>query len=109
MKTAALACLLALAPAAAQAADRPAECLLVVMGQEVIRGTCLFTPLAKDGSFQIASMNGKFFAQVLMDRPGRGTGYWNGEPYAGHAHNPLGALKREDACWVNETASVCAW
>ena len=36
-------------------------------------------------------------------------GSWNGEAYAGHAHDFLGTLYREDACWVNDIASVCAW
>lgn len=88
---------------------RPARCLLVVKGAEIIRGTCLFTPIDADGSFQIAAMNGKFFAQMLVDQPGIGSGYWNETPFSGHAHSPLGTLRREDACWVNEEASICAW
>ena len=104
-----LACLLALASPTHAQDGRPAECLLKVQGQEVIRGTCIFTPLDADGSFQIMSLDDAFFAQVLMDRPGFGTGYWNGEANAGHAHSPLGALKRRDACWINQGASVCAW
>ena len=66
-------------------------------------------PFSFDGSFQIASPDGRFFAQVLMDRPGQGTGWWNETPFAGHAHSPLGKLRRDDACWVNQWVSVCAW
>ena len=58
---------------------------------------------------RIASPDGRFFAQVLMDRPGQGTGWWNETPFAGHAHSPLGKLRRDDACWVNQCVSVCAW
>ena len=57
----------------------------------------------------IRDRNGKYFADVLIDRPGVGEGYWNGTPYSKHAHSPLGLLYREDGCWVNKTASVCAW
>ncbi|MEO8242794.1 MAG: hypothetical protein ABI832_10800 [bacterium] len=88
---------------------RRADCLLVVEGSELIRGPCTFTALDTDGCFTIAGLNGKWFAYVLVDRPGHAQGYWNGTPFAGHAHDPLGALHREDACWVNDTASVCAW
>lgn len=100
------------APTAAMAeidVPRDADCLLVIEGQEIIRGRCSFTPLDTDGSFTITGLNGKYFAYVLMEGQGKAQGYWNGTPYAGHAHDPLGPLTREDACWVNETASVCAW
>jgi hypothetical protein len=88
---------------------RRAECLLVVDGAELIRGTCTFTPLDTDGSFTVAGLNGRYFAYVLIGDPGQASGYWNGTPYAGHAHDPLGDLQRIDACWVNDRASVCAW
>lgn len=85
---------------------RPANCLLVVDGQQLITGRCLFTPIGKDGSFQIQSGNGKFFAMVLIESKGVGEGHWNEEPYA---HTPLGTLYREEGCWVNGSASVCAY
>lgn len=88
---------------------RPANCLLVVDAQEIIKGRCLFTHLDQDGSFQIQSGNGKFFAMVQIESKGVGEGYWNEEPYASHAHTPLGTLYREEGCWVNNAASVCAY
>lgn len=88
---------------------RPANCLLVVDAQEIIKGRCLFTPLDRDGSFQIQSGNGKFFATVQVQHKGVGDGYWNEDPYAGHAHTPLGTLHPEEGCWVNDSASVCAY
>ena len=109
LAAAALAVLAVTGPAQAGDRSRPAACLLVVMGKTFIHDTCLFTPIGRDGSFEIASMNGKYFAQVLINRPGRGSGYWNEVPYATHAHSPLGELRREDACWVNAQVSVCAW
>jgi hypothetical protein len=90
-------------------AARQAQCLLIVQGTELIRGPCTFAPLGTDGSFTATGLNGRFFAYVLVDSPGQATGYWNGKAYATHAHEPLGTLTRDDACWVNDIASVCAW
>jgi len=88
---------------------RPASCLLVVKGQEMIRGECTFTPLGRDGSFMISSYNGKYFAYVSIVRKGVADASWNEDPYATHAHTPLGTLYREEGCWVNNYASVCAY
>lgn len=93
----------------AQAQSRRAECLLFVEGREIISGTCMFSPSGRDGSFEIMALNGSSFAQVHVDRPGVAQGYWNGGQYQGHAHDHLGTLTRNEACWSNETASVCAW
>ena len=101
-----------LLPAAAEAKvgqGRAAGCLLVVRGQDVIRGECLFTPIDSDGSFEISAYNGKYFAYVEVTRKGVADGYWNGGAYVSHAQNPLGRLHRENACWVNDIASVCAY
>lgn len=105
-------CLSLLLPGAALAeidVPRKADCLLVVGNEKLIGDTCMFTALDAGGSFSISSLDGQFFAYVLVDRPGVAQGYWNGTPYAGHAHDPLGTLRRDDACWVNDMASVCAW
>lgn len=88
---------------------RLVDCRLIVDGQSYIDGRCRFTPQGSDGSFQIMAGNGQYFAQVLITEPGKAAGYWNEDPYANHAHSNLGDLTRQDACWVNERASVCAW
>jgi hypothetical protein len=88
---------------------RAAGCVLVVRGQDVIRGECMFTPLDVDGSFQISAYDGTYFAYVTVVRKGVAEGYWNEDPHATHAHAPLGELHREVACWVNGIASVCAY
>lgn len=36
-------------------------------------------------------------------------GFWNETKDAGHAHSSLGKLSRDDACWVNDIARICAW
>jgi hypothetical protein len=103
--------LASLAPAARAEIDVPraADCLLIVGDQKLIGGRCTFTPLDAAGSFTIAGLDGLFFAYVLVTGKGEAEGYWNGTPRAQHAHEPLGKLRRDDACWVNDSASVCAW
>ena len=48
-------------------AGRAADCLLIVGGQEAIRGECLFSPMGADGSFSITAYNGRFFAYVQIE------------------------------------------
>lgn len=100
-----------LTPAAAQdrQSKRIEKCSLVVAGTAYIDGPCDFTILDSDGSFQIMAPDNSYFAQVEVDRPGHAKGYWNEEKGANHAHSPLGELTRDDACWSNADASVCAW
>jgi len=62
-----------------------------------------------DGSIRVVTSRGDTFAQVNVTRPGLAGGWWNEERWAGHAHSPLGRLARNDACWSNEAATVCAW
>lgn len=95
-------------PFAADAGSKTASCLLVVDGFEAIRGPCRFELMDADGSFQIFGLNGKYFAQVLVSEEGVADGYWNKYPFAGHAETELGTLRKDGACWANDTASVCA-
>lgn len=82
-----------------------ATCLLEVDGKAYIDGPCEFSSW-EGGDFQILA--GDYFAYVYpSDAPAYG--YWNGTPGATHAHDPLGELRRDGACWVNETAKVCAY
>ena len=39
---------------------------------------------------------------------GNATGFWNGPDAESHAHEQLGTLTRQGACWVNERAKICA-
>ncbi len=46
---------------------------------------------------------------VSIDKDtGTGDGWWNGVDADSHAHDPLGKLTRQGACWVNARAKVCA-
>ncbi len=95
--------------AAAPAVARPAICLVEIDSRTVIDGPCTFEPLDDSGSFEVLSPSGDWFVYVTVVEPGLADGHWNGEPGATHAHAPLGRLARNDACWSNERATVCAW
>lgn len=106
---------LASAPAAAQSGDeadyRTGRCSLVVNGRSRISGRCLYS-LERDGSFYIREAGRRgddfYFAYVNVD--GRvAEGSWNGARASTHAHDSLGRLRRNGACWVNRRARVCLW
>ena len=89
---------------------RTAKCLLEVDGKAFIDGQCDFRPLTgKSGDFQITSADGLYFAYLYVEKGRNGTGHWNEEPGAGHAHTPLGPLTRDGACWKSDTVKLCAW
>ena len=87
------------------------ECVLQVKGVSYLDGPCDIA-MERDGSFQVGTFRkGRlYFAVVFPEGSGRATGSWNGTiPRATHAHTDLGTLTRQDACWINEQARVCAW
>ena len=87
------------------------RCLLQVKGTSFIDGECSIT-LSEGGDFQVMSVrNGapEYFAVVSMAEGGAALGVWNEDRGANHAHTPLGTLRREGACWLNDEAKVCAW
>ncbi len=83
------------------------RCRLTVNGSTYINGTC-WVRLESDGSFQVMSLNSAYFAQLSRSTEGA-DGYWNETSGSTHAHSNLGPLKRKGACWVNDTAEICAW
>lgn len=86
---------------------KDARCELVVNGRTYGEGDCRFYP-STEGSFQIHFPSG-IFADVNVEGGGQAIGYWTGPLPASHAHDDLGRLKRDDACWVNDKVRVCAW
>jgi len=89
---------------------RPAKCLLSVGGETFIAGACDFNPSSdKDGSFQITGANGRYFAYLYVEGDGVASAHWNGVNGEARAHNPLGKLVRDGACWSNADAKLCAW
>ena len=100
---------LGLSLAATVTQARPAECYFAIGSDVIMDGRCDFDSHSGDGSFVVTSQDGRWFAYVNIDSPGVASGWWNSEPFASHAHTPLGRLYRSDACWVNDLVSVCAW
>lgn len=96
--------LAAFVAAPALAAQKPASCTLVVKGKSYIEGACQFEA-DPDGSFRIFGKD--YFAYVNVTGK-TAEASWNGAAKASHAHEPLGALTRNGACWENATAKICA-
>ena len=95
--------------AAGSAGAAPGKCLLVVDGRTYINGPCRIS-LSPGGSFQVLSAGRlTYFANVKLTGDTQADGFWNEDMGANHAHTPLGSLQRNDACWSNPKAIVCAW
>lgn len=86
---------------------KAARCELVVAGKTHGEGDCRFYP-DPGGSFQVHFPSG-IFADVRVEGAGKAIGYWTGPLPASHAHDDLGRLTRDGACWVNDNVRVCAW
>jgi hypothetical protein len=110
LKTFAAASLLIALPSVAAALT--GRCVLEVDRKSYLDGPCNIE-MGPDGSFSIGAgeqSRSEFFAYVnLAPAAAKATGYWNGPEAASHAHDSLGALSRNGACWVNSRARVCAW
>ncbi len=87
------------------------KCVLQVDGKTYLNGPCPMS-VEKGGDFTIGTDGtkaGKYFAMVSIDKAaGTADGWWSGPDGGTHAHDPLGTLTRQGACWVNERAKVCA-
>ena len=110
LKTLAAASLLVAFPGVATALT--GRCVLEVDQKSYLDGPCNIE-MSRDGSFSIGAgeqSRSEFFAYVHLAPAAVGaTGYWNGPEAASHAHDSLGALSRDGACWVNSRARICAW
>jgi hypothetical protein len=85
------------------------RCRIQIADRSYLDGPCAID-LSEDGSFTVFQNRGGagYFAMVIRDGP-TAKGYWNGSPDSAHAHDELGELRREGACWKNERAEICAW
>jgi hypothetical protein len=84
-------------------------CLLEVGGVVFADGTCEYDE-DSDGSFRFFDdSNPRMFVYVTMNGTDTALGYWPGPLGGTHAHNNLGTLRRDGACWTNEQVAVCAW
>lgn len=91
-----------------QAGASGAECRLEVAERSYIDGPCEHQSLSDGkGSFRITGADGRHFAYVYLEGQDRATAHWNGELGESRAHHPLGALRREGECWINDTARIC--
>lgn len=90
------------------------KCLFEVLGKKLINKQCKIT-IESDGSFTIYEITrGEslgYFAMVQIDPDNKATasGYWNGARGSSHAHDELGLLMKNGACWSNEKSKICAW
>lgn len=83
-----------------------------VAGRIYLNSVCN-VEIQRDGSFSIGigeTARSKYFAIVDVDA-GSGTarGFWNGDEASSHAHEELGRLTNNGACWKNERARICAF
>jgi hypothetical protein len=84
-------------------------CRLIVDGQTYGHGHCNYQEDA-DGSFWFDYPSDPWmFVFVSRNPDGTAQGYWPGRQGGSHAHDNLGQLSRNGACWENTAASVCAW
>ena len=95
------------AAAAEDGLTKPAECILIVKGADIIRGACLTDGIGAGGAFAIASTDGKYAAQVRVKAPGVGEAFWNDTPFAETADVSLGAVVLIGACWASDKAKLC--
>jgi hypothetical protein len=120
MRKAILACVLLVSyvsnPALAQPREeanlRNGRCQLQVNGTNRINGRCLYS-MEGDGSFYIreAGRRGNNFYFAYLSKTGRNTANasWSGSRASSHAHDSLGDLVRQGACWTNRRNRVCLW
>lgn len=101
---------------AAIAAQRPAQCKLVVKGKTYINGRCNFEDFGADGSFAIGVLGddqpipkGGFYFAYVDVHGNTAQAKWNENRTDLHADAPLGTLTRKGACWENAIAQICAW
>lgn len=88
------------------------RCIIEVDGTIWANGPCDFEPLSSDDGMFVVTEKAKpsAFAYITPPRDGYpADGSWNGPGLDSHAHEYLGQLRRDGACWVNERARVCAW
>ncbi|WP_299743219.1 hypothetical protein [Devosia sp.] len=101
-----------LATTCATSARNITRCLIEVDGTTWADGPCEFNPLDEGyASFQVVEKaEPQTFAYIYVNQYDEPThGVWNGGEGATHAHDRLGELRKDGACWVNERAKVCAW
>ncbi|QTC92819.1 hypothetical protein [Brevundimonas goettingensis] len=81
-------------------------------GKVRVDGECLVFPFGDGGYTLNAWSDGKprqsHFAVVVRNRDGTGDATWNADPDDDRAGDPLGTVRLNDGCWVNDRARICS-
>ena len=84
-------------------------CRLQVDGRVFLDGSCHYEE-DRDGSFRFFDdSDSRMFVYLNMNGDGTAKAYWPGPDGGTHAHDNLGTLSRDGACWINDQVAVCAW
>jgi cytoskeletal protein RodZ len=94
-------------PASPDQLGKQGRCRLNVGGRIYADGQC-WVRLDSDGSFQVMSVDQKYFAQLIR-RDGEAKAVWNASPGSTHADSVIGYMTRHGACWSNAYGEICAW
>lgn len=86
---------------------RPVDCLLIVKGRTYLDGRCEYES-DPDGSFRMFGKD--YFVYLNVVEKNLGDVSWNADPKSTHAHNRIGEVRRDGACWtMNRDTRICAW
>ncbi|SEL68699.1 hypothetical protein SAMN05216382_2477 [Sphingomonas palmae] len=89
------------------------DCYFKVDGRVLVSGRCKVFPMGDDQYTLNTWDSGKpaqsHFAVVTKDNDAdaTATATWNADPGDDHAMDPLGTVRRDGNCWVNERTRIC--
>ncbi len=94
----------------AESHGRAAKCLLEVNKVHYLGGICSFTVIDDRGSFRIKDLQDLgLVVQVISTDKDEGAASWNGPIGGNIPAQDLGKVYRVQACWQNDSATICAW
>ncbi len=118
MKTGSFFAAIALMSSVTMVQAKTVQCLFVVDGEFYMNGACEFQ-VEGGGDFTVTTVkNGEtiWSASLYLEEDGTAIVWWNGDGVegermvpTGHLHAGLYGLRRNDACWANKEAILCAW
>lgn len=95
-------------PACAETSETVfSKCDFTLNGISVFSSPCTYYYSDSNDPEQFATLDGKYFLYFILNGPNSADVWWNGEPFADHAHNALGAMIDDGLCWKNNTAELC--
>lgn len=82
-------------------------CVFKLQGRDLINGPCYYL-MESDGSFRFANNQNMSDVWGMVNVDGQsGMAHWNGGDGASHAHNDIGEVTRDGACWQNDVSRIC--